>query len=493
MIYTPWPDDLAALLAPGPEHSAGWAMLFGPQRQQLGRLLAQPGHAGDTSLTALQAAWLLEVQRLPHESERLLRREPLPHAALRALLAAGAAQMYDDAPAALYWSEQALACFDDPLQPLHLWAQCTRGLALLECGEPQRALAPLQTALRGADRDGLQLLQLDALRVLARAHEELGDAPAAAASLAGGLRLAAARDHAALPASASLRRLQAQSALRQQLLLGEAGYASADEPSGEGFAERLLRAQRQWVAGDVPAARQAVALLEQDLVQRYCPLKWQLELGALRAALGPPPAAALLPREPGAPDTLYGLQAAVLDAGHARLAGSPWPSPQLDALAQRLQARQLRRLQARLALVRATDAAALDAWWQLPARDPLDALWLAACLLQPWQDLLLAPAPRRSAAQQQHLQRLWARLSEPAALAALPAEPAAPPPADLTPREWQVLQLIAQQWSNAQIADRLCVAEATIKTHINRLYAKLDLRNRAEAVQRARALTASRA
>lgn len=63
-------------------------------------------------------------------------------------------------------------------------------------------------------------------------------------------------------------------------------------------------------------------------------------------------------------------------------------------------------------------------------------------------------------------------------------------PADLTAREWQVLQLIAQDWSSAQIAARLFVSEATVKTHINRVYAKLGLRDRGEAVLRARALGA---
>ncbi|MBC7617869.1 MAG: helix-turn-helix transcriptional regulator, partial [Candidatus Saccharibacteria bacterium] len=62
------------------------------------------------------------------------------------------------------------------------------------------------------------------------------------------------------------------------------------------------------------------------------------------------------------------------------------------------------------------------------------------------------------------------------------------PPLDLTVREWQVLCLIGQQLSNAQIANRLCLSLATIKTHINRVYSKLGIQQRIEAVQRARAL-----
>jgi hypothetical protein len=49
-----------------------------------------------------------------------------------------------------------------------------------------------------------------------------------------------------------------------------------------------------------------------------------------------------------------------------------------------------------------------------------------------------------------------------------------------------VLRLIGEGWSNAQIAARLARSEATVKTHINRVYAKLGLSNRDAAVQRAR-------
>lgn len=55
-------------------------------------------------------------------------------------------------------------------------------------------------------------------------------------------------------------------------------------------------------------------------------------------------------------------------------------------------------------------------------------------------------------------------------------------PAGLTPREAEVLTLIAAGRSNAEIATELFVSQATVKTHVNNLFAKIGARDRAQAV-----------
>jgi DNA-binding NarL/FixJ family response regulator len=57
-----------------------------------------------------------------------------------------------------------------------------------------------------------------------------------------------------------------------------------------------------------------------------------------------------------------------------------------------------------------------------------------------------------------------------------------PPQSELSPRELQVLTLIAQGLSNKEIGGELAISEATVKWHVNIILSRLDVRDRTEAV-----------
>jgi DNA-binding NarL/FixJ family response regulator len=93
----------------------------------------------------------------------------------------------------------------------------------------------------------------------------------------------------------------------------------------------------------------------------------------------------------------------------------------------------------------------------------------AAVRLVTTGDALLAPSITR---------RLVERFAVPAA-----AQPAIHRDlTSLTPRELEVLTLMGQGLSNAELATELALSEATVKTHVARIFAKLTLRDRAQAV-----------
>ncbi|MET0864871.1 MAG: response regulator transcription factor [Nakamurella sp.] len=97
-------------------------------------------------------------------------------------------------------------------------------------------------------------------------------------------------------------------------------------------------------------------------------------------------------------------------------------------------------------------------------------------------DGLLAPSVTR------RLISEFAGLHDPARVDGRGTAGSSPPPDPpvvlgmLTPRERQVLRLIAEGLSNPEIAGRLIVSEETVKTHVSRMLAKLQLRDRTQAV-----------
>ncbi|GMV22419.1 MAG: DNA-binding response regulator [Acidimicrobiia bacterium] len=58
----------------------------------------------------------------------------------------------------------------------------------------------------------------------------------------------------------------------------------------------------------------------------------------------------------------------------------------------------------------------------------------------------------------------------------------------LSPREREILRLVSTGASNKEIADRLCLAEGTVKNHVTNILVKLDVRDRTQAALRAREL-----
>jgi DNA-binding NarL/FixJ family response regulator len=66
--------------------------------------------------------------------------------------------------------------------------------------------------------------------------------------------------------------------------------------------------------------------------------------------------------------------------------------------------------------------------------------------------------------------------------AAVGGSEAAPLPDSLTPREAEVLALIAGGLSTAEIAERLVVSGATVKSHVNHIFANAGVRDRTHAV-----------
>jgi RNA polymerase sigma factor (sigma-70 family) len=54
--------------------------------------------------------------------------------------------------------------------------------------------------------------------------------------------------------------------------------------------------------------------------------------------------------------------------------------------------------------------------------------------------------------------------------------------ASLTKREREIVALVAEGLTNKEIADKLCISQATVRTHLTSIFLKLDLRNRSRLI-----------
>jgi DNA-binding NarL/FixJ family response regulator len=118
-------------------------------------------------------------------------------------------------------------------------------------------------------------------------------------------------------------------------------------------------------------------------------------------------------------------------------------------------------------------------WSEEQARDAL-AAGARGALLRDRLDEQLAPAVHAAAA---GLVAVDPSLAD--GLVDPPSPPAAEMVEALTPRESEVLQLLAEGLTNRRVADRLGISEHTVKFHVNAILGKLGARTRAEAIAQA--------
>ncbi|MDO6429609.1 response regulator transcription factor [Flavitalea sp. BT771] len=96
-------------------------------------------------------------------------------------------------------------------------------------------------------------------------------------------------------------------------------------------------------------------------------------------------------------------------------------------------------------------------------------IWLAVKLARPKVQTVVIVQPAPEAPQQEIDEKEMARLG-------------------LSGREQEVLQLMAEGLSNQEIADRLFVSLNTVKTHCSRIFEKLDVRRRTQAIEKSKRL-----
>ncbi|AKJ30150.1 LuxR C-terminal-related transcriptional regulator [Caldimonas brevitalea] len=479
----------------------GWRLLYTPDVATLDTLLqraaAEPGVVAE--LEAYRLAQLIEIDDLPHEA---MRRFDDAQGADRAVLAwaqARAELMFDRFDSAASHADKVLAALPGDLHPLSLAARYIKGAALSEAGHPAEAIPWLQLAVRGARRDRLLLLELLGLQALARAAEEASET-AIRDSVA-----EAARERAATLAgwriAQAVRRLPVRRALaaldlrQAQALLDEAG---AVEDGYWAFPQQVLHTSVALARGHAAEGIAAWQRLEKRLTLDFYCARWRADVDHLRvwcAGLGDDRETltrlAAHRAMPAADADLSTCRIATHALAAALWLGQPDVRERAAGLQQCFRARGLQRLARRaqwLCAVSGDTEAMVD--WLAASRehDLLDVLWLAPRSARALQHFLRTAG----SAERPALRALARSLVEHLASSGPPASalPGTAVPEGLTRKEWQVLQAIAEGWSNEQIAARLHISLATVKTHVNHLYSKLQLSSRDEARLKARHLAA---
>lgn len=504
---------LASRLAAKVLHSAGWQLIFSRDQGLLRPLLdAMDPATGGAELQLFDAAWKVQVIRKPHEAEAQIdqlgmSKDPQIAGPAHALRASIALQ-YDAFECALTNIATARTYFTDDLHPAASLTELVEASTYLALGALDEAAPLLGHVLSCADRDRLDYLQFEALHRRACAAADAGELDLAlrwCAEQRQRIQFAGLESPATLDASARL-----ETRLRLHRLDVAAAHRALE--SGRGAADTFghywsfpyasMETVTRLIENDSEGAREGVAWLEAQLAESFVCLKWKAD--------------ALLPR--------IWLRARDADRQGLleiaeRSASENWPAsiyrdhrdlycegarllaaemPDLERLTEIVQSHRSRGSLQIAGLAQKLIALATEGKKGLleqvrdsaRTQDSLDWLWLAPRSLAPLEALLGDSALAGDTLTRAWLRKLVQRLLSPREGEEAHAEDssAAPPPAGLTHKEWEVLQLIGEQLTNEQIAARLHVSLATVKTHINHLYSKLALSCRSEAVLKARTL-----
>jgi LuxR family maltose regulon positive regulatory protein len=390
----------------------------------------------------------------------------------------------------------------------------------LQLGDMPAAEETFQTALGLARASGDIFSHLQLGTHLSQMRAIRGQLRAAEAAADELMRLAAEPGWEKVPAAALGRMMHGRILYERNDLPGALGVLTTGLAEIEGFAlvraeiiARFLLARVKVALGQAGEAR---AMLDHawDRIQKHQLKQLTIPVAAHRARLllqlGDLETAAQWATTVAWPAD--GPLNPAWEADHVALArvrlaqGRPAEARQL--LARLLPSAEAAGRQARAIEILALQAVA--AWAQQDAAEAAAALERALGLAEPegYVRTFLDEGPpirallgQVTAERQAYAQRLLAAFErggppvpEPAAGDATRPRPAPTSAASLQPleplreRELEVLRLMAEGCSNHEICDRLVLGRATIKTHINRLFHKLDVTSRTQAIARGRAL-----